>query len=148
MTGKVSSMRIALLGTDSAIGKRTLAVLLVGELQKRGRKADMIFTGQTGWLQGWPHGVVLDAMINDFVSGGIEGAIIDSWVDLHPEFMIIEGQGTVYIGKEKAATRVERHTAVYIPSGTIHGIRNTGTRKLLVGFMVAPGKEPSQKVSD
>lgn len=93
--GKVSSLRIALIGTDSAIGKRTLAVILVEELQKRGRTADMIFTGQTGWLQGWPHGVVLDAMINDFVSGGIEGAIVDSWTDLHPDFMIIEGQGSL-----------------------------------------------------
>jgi uncharacterized NAD-dependent epimerase/dehydratase family protein len=92
---KVPSLRIALIGTDSAIGKRTLAVFLVEELQKRGRTADMIFTGQTGWLQGWPHGVVLDAMINDFVSGGIEGAILDSWNDLHPEFMIIEGQGSL-----------------------------------------------------
>ncbi len=92
---KVPSMRIALVGTDSAIGKRTLAVLLVEELKKRRRTADMIYTGQTGWLQGWPHGVVLDAMINDFVSGGIEGAILDSWNDLHPEFMIIEGQGSL-----------------------------------------------------
>jgi len=70
---------------------------------------------------------------------------------IHPEseevYYIIEGQGTVYIGKEKAATRVERHAAVYIPPGTVHGIRNTGTGKLLVGFMVAPGREPSQKVS-
>jgi uncharacterized NAD-dependent epimerase/dehydratase family protein len=92
---KVPSMRIALIGTDSAIGKRTLAVLLVEELKKRRRTADMIFTGQTGWLQGWPHGVVLDAMINDFVSGGIEGAILDSWNDLQPEFMILEGQGSL-----------------------------------------------------
>lgn len=92
---KVPSLRIALIGTDSAIGKRTLAVLLTEELQKRGRTADMIYTGQTGWLQGWPHGVVLDAMINDFVSGGIEGAILNSWDDLHPEFMIIEGQGSL-----------------------------------------------------
>lgn len=92
---KVPSLRIALIGTDSAIGKRTLAVLLVEELKKRGRTADMIYTGQTGWLQGWPHGLVLDAMINDFVSGGIEGAILDSWKDLHPEFMIIEGQGSL-----------------------------------------------------
>ncbi len=92
---KVPSIRIALIGTDSAIGKRTLAVLLVNELRKRGRTADMIFTGQTGWLQGWPHGIVLDAMINDFVSGGIEGAILESWNDLHPEFMIIEGQGSL-----------------------------------------------------
>jgi uncharacterized NAD-dependent epimerase/dehydratase family protein len=97
-TGEVSqvgSIRIASLGTDSAIGKRTTSVLLVHELRRRGRKADMIFTGQTGWMQGWPHGVVLDAMINDFVSGGIEGAILDSWRDEKPEVIIIEGQGSL-----------------------------------------------------
>ena len=91
----IDAIRIATLGTDSAIGKRTLAVLLIEELRKRGRKADMIYTGQTGWMQGWPHGVVLDAMINDFVSGGIEGAVLDSWNDIHPDFMIIEGQGSL-----------------------------------------------------
>ena len=92
---KVQSFRVAILGTDSAIGKRTIAVSLNKELSNRGRKTDMIFTGQTGWLQGWPHGVVLDAMINDFVAGGIEGAILDSWSDDKPEYMIIEGQGSL-----------------------------------------------------
>ena len=92
---QVGSIRIASLGTDSAIGKRTTSVLLVQELRRRRRTADMIFTGQTGWMQGWPHGVVMDAMINDFVSGGIEGAILNSWRDEKPEFMIIEGQGSL-----------------------------------------------------
>jgi len=91
----VKSFRIAVLGTDSAIGKRTLAVLIAEELKKRGYKADMIYTGQTGWLQGWQHGVIIDAMINDFVSGGIEGSILDSWRDDRPDFMIIEGQGSL-----------------------------------------------------
>jgi uncharacterized NAD-dependent epimerase/dehydratase family protein len=97
-TGEVSqvgSIRLASLGTDSAIGKRTTSVLLVHELRRRGWKADMIFTGQTGWMQGWPHGVVLDALINDFVSGGIEGAILDSWREDKPDFIIIEGQGSL-----------------------------------------------------
>jgi len=92
---KVDSTRIALLGTDSAIGKRTLAVLVNQELQRRGRTSDMIYTGQTGWMQGWPHGIVLDAMINDFISGGLEGAVLDSWRDDQPEFMLIEGQGSL-----------------------------------------------------
>jgi len=91
----IDSTRVALLGTDSAVGKRTLAVLVNQELQRRGRTSDMIYTGQTGWMQGWPHGIVLDAMINDFVSGGIEGALLDSWQDLKPEFMLIEGQGSL-----------------------------------------------------
>jgi len=92
---KVKSKRIAILGTDSAIGKRTIAILINEELKKRGFISDMIYTGQTGWIQGWLHGVVLDAMINDFVAGGIEGAIIESWNDDKPDFMLIEGQGSL-----------------------------------------------------
>jgi len=72
---------------------------------------------------------------------------------IHPEseevYYIIEGKGTVYSGEEKKATQVDRNTAVYISPRTIHGIRNTSSSgKLIVGFMVAPGKEPSQKVAD
>jgi len=92
---EVGSTRVAVLGTDSAIGKRTTCMMLVQELRRRGRKADLIFTGQTGWMQGWPHGIVMDAMINDFVSGGVEGAILDSWKDEKPDFMIINGQGSL-----------------------------------------------------
>ena len=71
---------------------------------------------------------------------------------IHPEseevYYIIEGKGTVYSGEEKKATQVDRNTAVYIPPGTIHGIRNTSSSgKLIVGFMVAPGKEPAQKIT-
>jgi len=91
----VKSKRIAIIGTDSAIGKRTIAVIINEELKKRSKKTDMIYTGQTGWMQGWPHGIVLDAMINDFISGGIEGAILDSWRELKPDYMIIEGQGSL-----------------------------------------------------
>ncbi len=92
---KVESKRIAIIGTDSAIGKRTIAIIINEELKKRGRKTDMIYTGQTGWMQGWPHGIIIDAMINDFVSGGIEGAILKSWNELKPDYMIIEGQGSL-----------------------------------------------------
>ena len=92
---KVKSKRIAIVGTDSAIGKRTIAVMINQEINKIGLKSDMIYTGQTGWMQGWPHGIVLDAMVNDFISGGIEGAILDSWRDLKPDYMLIEGQGSL-----------------------------------------------------
>lgn len=92
---EVSSKRIAFIGTDSAIGKRTIAIMINEEFKKRGKKTDMIYTGQTGWIQGWQHGIVLDAMINDFVAGGIEYAIKESWNDLKPEYMLIEGQGSL-----------------------------------------------------
>jgi len=138
---KVPSRRIALIGTDSAIGKRTLAVLLVEELKKRKRTADMIYTGQTGWLQGWPHGVVLDAMINDFVSGGIEGAILDSWNELHPEFMIIEGQGSLVHPFFPGGFEI-------LAAGQVHGfiLVDAPKRPHLDGFPGYPMPDPKRVV--
>jgi len=70
---------------------------------------------------------------------------------IHPEseevYYVIEGRGTVYVGEERSATEVDQNTAVYVSPGTIHGIRNTAGGKLAVAFFVAPGREPSQKMS-
>lgn len=137
----VPSTRIALVGTDSAIGKRTMAVMLVEELKKRGKKADMIFTGQTGWLQGWPHGIVLDAMINDFVSGGIEGAILDSWKDDKPEFMIVEGQGSLVHPFFPGGFEI-------LAAGQVHGfiLVDAPKRPHLDGFPAYPMPDPKRVV--
>jgi len=56
-TGRISEVtcpRIAVLGTDSAIGKRTTATILTRALNDRGVKAVMVGTGQTGLIQGGP----------------------------------------------------------------------------------------------
>ena len=97
-TGKiwdVKSKKIAVLGTDSAIGKRTTAVYLNEEVKKLGKSSVMIGTGQTAWMQGFPYTVVIDSMINDFVAGGIESAIVEAWEKESPDFMFLEGQGSV-----------------------------------------------------
>jgi len=138
---KVKSIRLAMLGTDSAIGKRTVAVLLNEELKRRGRKTDMIYTGQTGWLQGWPHGVVLDALINDFVAGGIEGAIVDSWNDDHPEFMFIEGQGSLVHPFFPGGFEI-------LAAGNVHGfiLVDAPKRQHLDGFPDYPMPDPHRVV--
>ena len=138
---KVGSIRIALIGTDSAIGKRTTSVLLVHELRKHGRRADMIFTGQTGWMQGWPHGIVMDAMINDFVSGGIEGAILDSWRDEKPEFMIIEGQGSLVHPFFPGGFEI-------MAAGQVHGfiLQDAPGRPFLDGFPGYPMPDPDRVI--
>lgn len=92
---QVASLKIAVLGTDSAIGKRTTAWLLVDGLRRLGRSAEMIGTGQTAWMQGVRYGIILDSLINDFVSGEIEHAVWSAWHDLHPDALVIEGQGSL-----------------------------------------------------
>ncbi len=82
---KVKCPKIAILGTDSAIGKRTTAWLLVHAFRKRGKKVEMIGTGQTAWLQGAKYSIVLDSLVNDFVSGEIEHAIHQAWKNEKPD---------------------------------------------------------------
>lgn len=91
----VGALTVAVLGTDSAVGKRTTAWLLVQGLEAAGIDAEMVGTGQTAWLQGARFGVVMDALVNDFVSGEIEHAVWSSWNDRKPGVIVVEGQGSL-----------------------------------------------------
>jgi len=91
----IDTPRIAVLGTDCAIGKRTTCSLLVDACRRAGLRAEMIYTGQTGWLQGVRHGCILDATPNDFVCGELERAVIDCQREFRPELILIEGQSSL-----------------------------------------------------
>ncbi|SMF14531.1 DUF1611 domain-containing protein [Desulfovibrio gilichinskyi] len=92
---KVDCPRIAILGTDSAVGKRTTSVLITKALQALGLNTVMIATGQTGVIQGAEFGVPLDALTEQFISGEMEKAIFTAWESKHPDIMILEGQGSL-----------------------------------------------------
>jgi uncharacterized NAD-dependent epimerase/dehydratase family protein len=97
-TGKieeVESLKIAVLGTDSAVGKRTTAWLLVDALNGDGVETEFVGTGQTAWLQGARYSIVMDSLVNDFVAGEIEHAVWSAWHDLRPKALVIEGQGSL-----------------------------------------------------
>jgi len=92
---EVACLKVAVLGTDSAVGKRTTAWLLVDALRKAGFGAEMIGTGQTAWLQGARYGMILDSLVNDFVSGEIEHAVWSAWDERRPDVIVVEGQGSL-----------------------------------------------------
>ena len=97
-SGRISTVtcpRIAVLGTDGAIGKRTTATVLTTALRARGIKAVLIGTGQTGIIQGARYGVALDAIPSQFCSGELEATIVDAFEREHPDVIIIEGQGAL-----------------------------------------------------
>jgi uncharacterized NAD-dependent epimerase/dehydratase family protein len=97
-TGKieaVTSLKIAMLGTDSAVGKRTTAWILRDALGAAGHSAELIGTGQTAWMQGVRYGIILDSLINDFVSGEIEHAVWTAWKEVQPDVILLEGQGSL-----------------------------------------------------
>ena len=97
-TGEIKQIqipKIAVLGTDCATGKRTTCQFLVNALKDSNVKAEVIYTGQTGFLQGFKHGLILDSTLNDFVSGELEKAIIDCAMEEKPDLMLIEGQSSL-----------------------------------------------------
>jgi uncharacterized NAD-dependent epimerase/dehydratase family protein len=92
---EVKALKVGVLGTDSAIGKRTTAWLLVQALQEVGYDTEMIGTGQTAWMQGTRYGIILDSLVNDFVSGEIEHTVWCAWKEKKPDVIVIEGQGSL-----------------------------------------------------
>ena len=91
----VQCPKIAVLGTDSAVGKRTTATILTRALNKAGLNAVMVATGQTGLIQGARHGVALDAIPEQFISGEMESAVVQAWEVEQPDVIIVEGQGAL-----------------------------------------------------
>jgi len=97
-TGEIRSVRaprVAVLGTDCAVGKRTTARMLTEGCRAAGMNAEMIYTGQTGWMQGGRFGFILDATPNDFVSGELEHAIVTCAAETFPDVIFLEGQSAL-----------------------------------------------------
>ena len=92
---KLEVPRVAVLGTDCALGKRTTAGLVRQALERRGLVAEMVYTGQTGWLQGYRYGFIFDSTPNDFVCGELEQAILRCARETEPDVILIEGQSAL-----------------------------------------------------
>lgn len=87
-----SGRRLLTVGTDCSSGKMFTTLALEKEMRARGMPADFRATGQTGiFIAG--HGIPIDAVIADFISGGIE------WLSPPREddgWDLIEGQGSLF----------------------------------------------------
>lgn len=92
---KVKAPIVAFLAMDCAMGKRTTANLVVEECLQHNQNAHMIYTGQTGWMQGHKYGFIFDSTLNDFVSGELEHAITSCWKEATPDLIILEGQSSL-----------------------------------------------------
>lgn len=86
---------IAVIGTDCALGKRTTCRMLKQAYATTGINAQMIYTGQTGWLQGGQYGFIFDSTLNDFIAGELEHAIVSCWKETSADVIFIEGQSAL-----------------------------------------------------
>lgn len=130
---EVPSVRIAVLGTDCAIGKRTTATVLTRALVDRGVHAVMIGTGQTSMIQGARYGFGLDAVPSQFGAGEMEAACLDAWDSEQPEVMVIEGQGALSHPGYSSTSFVLRGSR---PQGVI--LQHAPLRRQLVDFPTFP----------
>src|SRR5439155_823746 len=95
LSRKLPCLRIPVLGTDGAIGKRTTALLLTDALSAAGVPATFVATGQTGLLQGSAYGVPLDSIKADFMVGELEAEIVRAYEETRARVVVVEGQGSI-----------------------------------------------------
>jgi uncharacterized NAD-dependent epimerase/dehydratase family protein len=138
---EVACPRIAVLGTDCAVGKRTTAWLLAQQIERLGLRAEMIGTGQTAWMQGARFGLVLDSTVNDFVTGEIEHAIVRAWREARPDLIVVEGQGTLIHPAYPGGFEI---LGAARPEAVI--LQHAPGRKNLEGFPGVPLAEPSRHI--
>lgn len=129
----VTCPRIAVLGTDGAIGKRTTSTLLVQALNARGIHAVMVGTGQTTIIQGGRYGVALDALVPQFCSGEVENQVVLAFEGEDPDVIIVEGQGALSHPAYLTSAHILRGSR---PAGVI--VQHAPGRRMLGDFpMVA-----------
>jgi uncharacterized NAD-dependent epimerase/dehydratase family protein len=90
---EVDATIVLTVGSDCAIGKKTVAVEL--DLEARSRGIDSVFvpTGQTGIaIAGW--GIAVDAVVSDFLAGAAERLVVEG-ARRGGKLLFVEGQGSL-----------------------------------------------------
>jgi uncharacterized NAD-dependent epimerase/dehydratase family protein len=139
---EVTCPRIAVLGTDGAIGKRTTATILTQALNDHGIKAVMVSTGQTGLIQGAGYGVALDAIPCQFASGEMEAAVVAAFEGERPDVIIIEGQGALSHPAYLSSTYILRGSR---PDAVV--LQHAPARRMLGDFPEVPAPTPASEIN-
>ena len=81
-------------GSECAIGKKTVALELDLEARRRGLASRFVPTGQTGIvIAGW--GIAVDAVVADFIAGAAERLVVEGVRRGGKELLFVEGQGSL-----------------------------------------------------
>ena len=90
---EVDAKIVLTVGSDCAIGKKTVAVELDLEARRRGLESVFVPTGQTGIaIAGW--GIAVDAVVADFLAGAAERLVVEG-VERGGKLLFVEGQGSL-----------------------------------------------------
>jgi uncharacterized NAD-dependent epimerase/dehydratase family protein len=90
---RVPAKIVLTVGSDCAIGKKTVSVELDLEARRRGVASQFVPTGQTGIaIAGW--GIAVDAVVADFLAGAAERLVVEGH-RRGGEVLFVEGQGSL-----------------------------------------------------
>ena len=90
---QVAAKIVLTVGSDCAIGKKTVAVELDLEARRRGLESVFVPTGQTGIaIAGW--GIAVDAVVADFLAGAAERLVVEG-AERGGKLLFVEGQGSL-----------------------------------------------------
>ena len=90
---RVQAKIVLTVGSDCAIGKKTVAIELDRAARARGLKSAFVPTGQTGIaIAGW--GIAVDAVVADFLAGAAEWLVVEG-ARRGGEVLFVEGQGAL-----------------------------------------------------
>jgi uncharacterized NAD-dependent epimerase/dehydratase family protein len=90
---EVDAKIVLTVGSDCAIGKKTVAVELDLEARRRGLESVFVPTGQTGIaIAGW--GIAVDAVVSDFLAGAAERLVVEG-AERGGKLLFVEGQGSL-----------------------------------------------------
>ena len=90
---EVDATIVLTVGSDCAIGKKTVAVELDLEARRRGLDSVFVPTGQTGIaIAGW--GIAVDAVVSDFLAGAAEWLVVEG-ARRGGKLLFVEGQGSL-----------------------------------------------------
>ena len=90
---RVPAKIVLTVGSDCAIGKKTVAVELDRGARARNVRSEFVPTGQTGIaIAGW--GIAVDAVVSDFLAGAAERLVVEGH-QRGGELLFVEGQGSL-----------------------------------------------------
>lgn len=122
---QVPATIVLTVGSDCAIGKKTVAVELDLAARQRGLKSVFVPTGQTGiWIAGW--GIAIDAVVSDFLAGAAERLVVEG-AARGGELLWVEGQGSLVHPAYSGVTMGLMHGAAPHAYVLVHKARTTHT---------------------
>jgi uncharacterized NAD-dependent epimerase/dehydratase family protein len=122
---RVPAKIVLTVGSDCAIGKKTVAVELDLAARRRGLNSVFVPTGQTGiWIAGW--GIAIDAVVSDFLAGAAERLVVEG-ARRGGELLWVEGQGSLVHPAYSGVTMGLMHGSAPHAYVLVHKARATRT---------------------